>query len=309
MINLKANEIKVDYVSKFTEGDVYSEAVLSLIDGTFVAIESDSTGENYAIHIKDQGFIGLSSGNFAFDVIDVNGKYQVADAKALDTLRHSARFAILTGELGGFVENSTDEQCSPIYYSSLSEAVEELEDMLLSVREAVAEGDMEEEYDPSECRIRSVEDNNIIEFAWDPKREDKLIAIDASKIYLLDADQPMTCPACGSRTDFVDTPGGLQYHTCLNASCGKTFLTAEDDQPFSASSMTFSVMLADDAVQTYTWSGVADSPEAAIELAVEEMNASRGSEDDDSKLSRQDVRVLFVAEGEVKYCTYGDGEI
>ena len=155
---------------------------------------------------------------------------QVANSKPLNTLRRSTRFAILTGQHGGeFVETSTDEHNSPFYYSSLSEAVEELEDMLLSVREAVQEGDMDAEYDPSDYRIKSVGDDEVIEFGWDPNRQDKLIAVDSSNIYLLDEDQPMTCPACGSRTDFVDTPNGMQYHKCLNVSCGKVFFAAEDD--------------------------------------------------------------------------------
>jgi hypothetical protein len=32
---------------------------------------------------------------------------------------------------------------------------------------------------------------------------------------LLMNDQPVTCPACGSRTDWVDLPDGSQLHTCL----------------------------------------------------------------------------------------------
>lgn len=41
--------------------------------------------------------------------------------------------------------------------------------------------------------------------------------------------QPVTCPDCGARTDFVDCNDGLQDHTCLNSKCGEKF--AVDPNP------------------------------------------------------------------------------
>jgi hypothetical protein len=41
--------------------------------------------------------------------------------------------------------------------------------------------------------------------------------------------QPVTCPTCGARTDFVDCNDGLQDHTCLDPKCGRQF--AVDPNP------------------------------------------------------------------------------
>lgn len=38
-------------------------------------------------------------------------------------------------------------------------------------------------------------------------------------------DQPTTCPQCGARTEWVDTPTGEQLHTCR---CGYRFVVEED---------------------------------------------------------------------------------
>lgn len=54
--------------------------------------------------------------------------------------------------------------------------------------------------------------------------------------YLL-GDQPMTCPNCGARTEWVDLdprPYGeklVQQHTCRN--CGKVFLACDDEDSCS----------------------------------------------------------------------------
>lgn len=37
-------------------------------------------------------------------------------------------------------------------------------------------------------------------------------------------DQPVTCPSCGSRTDFIDLGKGMQNHECLDPNCKKKFL-------------------------------------------------------------------------------------
>jgi transposase-like protein len=46
-------------------------------------------------------------------------------------------------------------------------------------------------------------------------------------IYILDHDQPTTCPKCGARTDFIEEEGNHptlcdQRHTCLG--CGYKFI-------------------------------------------------------------------------------------
>lgn len=48
--------------------------------------------------------------------------------------------------------------------------------------------------------------------------------------YLLLNDQPVTCPACGSRTEFTETDNEplIQHHVCNG--CGGHFLAIEDDE-------------------------------------------------------------------------------
>jgi len=46
-------------------------------------------------------------------------------------------------------------------------------------------------------------------------------------IYLLDSEQPTTCPICGARTQFEDISHqiiSIQHHTCLNESCKYEFI-------------------------------------------------------------------------------------
>lgn len=48
-----------------------------------------------------------------------------------------------------------------------------------------------------------------------------------NKIYILDNDQPTTCPKCGARTtfdEFTDKEGYKQRHTCLNPICACVFV-------------------------------------------------------------------------------------
>lgn len=73
---------------------------------------------------------------------------------------------------------------------------------------------------------------------------------------------------------------------------------AVDTQP---DAKVFSVMLLTIrwGQQTYTWSGQANDPNHAIETALREMNASWGT---DIEELDTDLMVVFVAEGEVKYC-------
>lgn len=41
-------------------------------------------------------------------------------------------------------------------------------------------------------------------------------------IFILDDEQPTTCPKCGARTDFKDLDGEKQEHVCLG--CGFKFI-------------------------------------------------------------------------------------
>lgn len=46
-------------------------------------------------------------------------------------------------------------------------------------------------------------------------------------IFILDNDQPTTCPVCGERTEFYDVKveGEIyQYHICLDDDCFFSFL-------------------------------------------------------------------------------------
>lgn len=49
-------------------------------------------------------------------------------------------------------------------------------------------------------------------------------------VFALDYDQPTTCPQCGGRTDWVETPAGTQHHTCSH--CGMEFIAEDDNDDF-----------------------------------------------------------------------------
>lgn len=54
--------------------------------------------------------------------------------------------------------------------------------------------------------------------------------------YILDLEQPTTCPKCSARTDFNDVPNTdpiTQTHTCLDPNCGYQFL-GEFDNDFNS---------------------------------------------------------------------------
>lgn len=47
------------------------------------------------------------------------------------------------------------------------------------------------------------------------------------EIFILDNDQPTSCPKCGSRTDFKEETFNnrlIQIHKCLNKKCAKEFI-------------------------------------------------------------------------------------
>lgn len=50
--------------------------------------------------------------------------------------------------------------------------------------------------------------------------------------YLLNNDQPTTCPKCGARTEFSNDfeagVGWIQHHQCLN--CDHRFTTCDEDE-------------------------------------------------------------------------------
>ena len=60
-----------------------------------------------------------------------------------------------------------------------------------------------------------------------------LLALDALEARLnpggtlLMNDQPVTCPDCGARTDWVDLPDNTQLHTCLSPSHHRFFVAID----------------------------------------------------------------------------------
>lgn len=49
---------------------------------------------------------------------------------------------------------------------------------------------------------------------------------DKLDVYILDDDQPTTCPKCGARTYFTEVgkaSAQVQHHKCLNEQCGYVF--------------------------------------------------------------------------------------
>lgn len=52
----------------------------------------------------------------------------------------------------------------------------------------------------------------------------------AQTVYLYGAD-PVTCPRCGSRTDFreMEESDGRQQHVCLNRVCRFDFIAEPED--------------------------------------------------------------------------------
>lgn len=62
--------------------------------------------------------------------------------------------------------------------------------------------------------------------------------VDNKNIYIFDEDSPVTCPECGSRTDFEELENGAQLHSCLNhTTCGLSFIVeietieTQDEEP------------------------------------------------------------------------------
>lgn len=52
---------------------------------------------------------------------------------------------------------------------------------------------------------------------------------DESNIYLHDEDQPMSCPKCGTRTEFFELENGTEVHICNNQECQFTFFAEHDE--------------------------------------------------------------------------------
>lgn len=225
---MKANQIKVLYISQWEEGNIESDAVLDLNTGMIVDI-SDGHDNNYDNHIKDVIQIGADRlGLLEADVdADANNDYRIPDSRQLETFRVAARFEVLTQELGGFVSASTQDG-APTYFQTLEAARLDLEDHLLDVQKAVFDGDMTDEYDPSEFRIRGIATGELLDTEWDQTEISKLVFVRSDIVYGLDIDQPTVCPQCGSRTDFDELPSGLQRHQCINQRCNRLFFAASD---------------------------------------------------------------------------------
>lgn len=50
------------------------------------------------------------------------------------------------------------------------------------------------------------------------------INYDELDIYILDNDQPTTCPKCGVRTDWIEIDNDRFFHTCLDKECNYQFI-------------------------------------------------------------------------------------
>lgn len=53
--------------------------------------------------------------------------------------------------------------------------------------------------------------------------------IKALKVYILDLDQPTTCPVCGARTEILIDCSGIQHHKCLGCSYEFVGLMPDDE--------------------------------------------------------------------------------
>jgi len=226
---MKKSQIKVLYVSTWAEGSVESSAMLNLITGEVTDIEKSECGADYEHHIRDDIQVSIEGEIIEVGVDNIERPgYFVMEARDLAAIFASARFEILT-EVAGVFENTETHDDAPVYFHSLEAARADLEDHLLEISRAIASGDMDGEVDPSEYRICDFHNQEIFELDWEAVETGGLVFMGSDTTYTLDEEQPMTCPSCGSRTDFVEMAYGKQRHNCLNASCGRLFFASEDD--------------------------------------------------------------------------------
>lgn len=228
---MKQTQIKILYISQWEEGNVETNAILDLVTGIISDIGDTNEGINYEYHIKDVGQISaFPVVNYEFNIeCNADNEYQVVGLAVLQSIKALAKFEIVTRDIGGF-ENVDTIDGAPAYYTTQEDARKALEEHLLAVGEAVLAGDMEDGYSPADFRIRDITNQEIFELDWATTgADDDLAFMDSNIIYALDDDQPMTCSACGSRTNFIEMAAGKQRHHCLNNRCNKVFFAAEDD--------------------------------------------------------------------------------
>lgn len=63
---------------------------------------------------------------------------------------------------------------------------------------------------------------DLINRCWDERHQ-------PAPVYLI-GEEVMTCPRCGSRTEFDELDHGRQRHTCLFSSCGYEFYAEDEGQ-------------------------------------------------------------------------------
>jgi hypothetical protein len=67
---------------------------------------------------------------------------------------------------------------------------------------------------------------DLINRCWEQRHQ-------PTPVYLI-GDEVMTCPRCGSRTEFDELPNGRQRHYCLFSSCGYEFYAEHQDHEHAA---------------------------------------------------------------------------
>lgn len=223
---MKANQIKVLYVSHWEEGNVESDAILDINTGIITDIKDGEGGDTFEHHIGDVVQIASDSklGIVGAAVeVDADGDYRVTSILELETFRSAAKFEVLTEEFDGF-SNTTTQDDAPLYFQTLEAARKDIQEHLEDVFEAVRNGDMEGSTSPSEFLVRDVKTSEALKVGWS---DGNLVFTGSNVVYGLNEDQPATCPQCGSRTDFDELESDLQRHTCLD--CGKVFFAETDD--------------------------------------------------------------------------------
>lgn len=67
---------------------------------------------------------------------------------------------------------------------------------------------------------------------WKAANDTEPEAAEELETFIVDSDQPTTCPKCGTRTDFKELTATTQRHECLNPKCKFTFIGEnQTDEP------------------------------------------------------------------------------
>lgn len=228
---MKANQIKVLYVSRWEEGNVESDAALDLNTGMVTDIEDGKGGDDLEYHIGDVVLIASDKLGALEAIVgaDANGDYRVINVTELETFRSAAKFEVLTEEFSGFINTYTHDD-APLYFQTLEAAREDLQEHLKDTIVAASNGDLSGDYQPSEFLVRDVTTDEMLNVDWNWNREN-LVFTGSNIIQGFDDDHPTVCPKCGSCTEFDDMPDGLQRHTCM--SCDTVFFAGEMGELFS----------------------------------------------------------------------------